>query len=64
MLTLTLTSGTADAAWAARGDLREPTLGAGAGRLLEGLLRSRGFDVTRTVQVSELADGVAFVLPQ
>jgi len=53
--TLTLTTGTVDALGVARSDLLEPTLGAGAGRVLEALLASRGFDLTSTIHVSELA---------
>ena len=64
MSTLTLTTGTADAVGVARADLREPTLSPSAGRLLEALLRSSGFDVTRAIHVSELADGAGFVLTQ
>jgi hypothetical protein len=45
-------------------DLLEPTLSNDAVRLLEGLLRSRGFDMTHTIHVTELADAGGFVLTQ
>ena len=61
---VTLTPGTADAMGLALADLLEPTLSNDAVRLLEGLLRSRGFDMTHTIHVTELADAGGFVLTQ
>jgi hypothetical protein len=62
--TLTLTLGTLAALGVCRDDLLEPVLSSDATRLLEALLTSRGFDVTRAVRVIELATGEGFVLAQ
>jgi hypothetical protein len=62
--TLTLTPETVDALGVAPADLLGPTLSASAGRLLQALLVSRGFDPSRTIHVSELADGGGFLLTQ
>jgi hypothetical protein len=62
--TLTLTLETLAAVGVSRDDLLQPALSSDAKRLLEALLTSRGFDVTRAVRVIELASGEGFVLAQ
>ena len=62
--TLTLTLETLAALGVSRGDLLQPVLSSDATRLLEALLVSRGFDISRAVQVIELASGEGFVLTQ
>jgi hypothetical protein len=47
-----------------RDDLLQPVLSSDAMRLLEALLASRGFDISRAVQVIELTSGEGFVLTQ
>jgi hypothetical protein len=64
MPTLVLTTSMADELGVARPDLLGPTLSVDAGRLLEALLMSRGFDLGRTVHVSEMVGGSGFVLTQ
>ena len=63
MPTITLTRTTLEALGVSPDDLTE-AITAEAKRLLEPLLASRGFDVTRTVHVVELASGDGFVLTQ
>jgi hypothetical protein len=64
MPTLTLALGTLEALGVSRADLDERVLGPDARRILEPLLASRGFDVTRTVHVIPLASGDGFILTQ
>ena len=64
MPTLTLTQETIDALGIARVDIIQAVLPASAKRLREALLASRGFDVTRSVYVRELANGEGFLLTQ
>ena len=64
MPTLVLTTSMADELGVAPAALVGPILSADAGRLLEGVLMSRGFDLTRSVHVSEIAGGRGFVLTQ
>jgi hypothetical protein len=61
---MTLTLETLAALDVSRNDLLEPVLSSDAKRVLEALLTSRGFDITRTVRVVELASGEGFVLTQ
>ena len=62
--TLTLTQETIKTLGIARADIVQAVLPANAKRLLEALLASRGFDVTRSVYVRELANGEGFLLTQ
>ena len=55
MPTLTLTLDTLAALGVSRDDLLQPVLSSDATRLLEPLLASRGFDISRAVQVIERA---------
>jgi hypothetical protein len=64
MPTLVLTTSMADELGIARADLLGSTLTEDPGRLLEGLLMSRGFDLSRLVHVSEMAGSSGFVLTQ
>jgi hypothetical protein len=62
--TLALTWETLAALGVSRDDLLQPVLSSDATRLLEALLVSRGFDISRAVQVIELTSGAGFVLTQ
>jgi hypothetical protein len=64
MPTLVLTTSMADELGVARADLLGSTLSEDAGRLLEGLLRSRGFDLSCPVHIIEMAGDSGFVLTQ
>jgi len=63
MPTITLTRATLEALGVSPDDFTG-AITVEAKRLLEPLLASRGFDVTRTVHVVELANGEGFVLTQ
>ena len=64
MPTITLTLETLDAVGVSYSDLQESTLAPDVTRVLEGMLVSRGFDVTRAVHVIVLATGEGVVLAQ
>ena len=64
MPTLVLTTSMADELGVAPADLLGSTLSVDAGRLLEELLRSRGFDLSRPVHLNDMAGGIGFVLTQ
>jgi hypothetical protein len=55
--TLTVTRETLDALGVSAADLQEPTLTGHAKRGLEAILASRGFDVTRDIEVIVLPSG-------
>jgi hypothetical protein len=64
MPTLTLTLDRAKALGVSQAELLDSTLAMDVKRLLEPMLASRGFDLTRTVHVVVLASGESIVLTQ
>jgi hypothetical protein len=64
MPTLILTNETVDALGVSRAELRQQELTADAKRALAALLTGRGFDVTRTIYVREMANAEGFLLTQ
>ncbi len=64
MPTLTLTYDTAITLGLSRRELLDPALAPEAVRRLEPMLAARGFDVTRTIRVSERANDGGVLLTQ
>jgi hypothetical protein len=61
---LTLTHAVAEIFGVTSSDLTHAALPSDAKELLETILRSRGFDMARTIAVSKLAGGLGFSLTQ